>query len=319
MEKLLSYDEFIEYCVKSIATVLESEYDVSANKIYKTDEWIVDSFFITRKGDEEVKRIVTIPTKDYYLEYVETKPLGEIILKVTQEAEKSFGESENDDFVNKLASDLTNLSEYEFIKDKLIIRPLNYTKNQKLLKDHYFRRIGDIALVLYMDAGKHQNGVMSVKIPLEKMKDWDKERAFEEALTNTAQKNTPVFYSFETALMGDDIPPRRKYVMDKETYRFKESFTHTYRLSTETSVNGAAAVFYPGVLNRVAELLDDDFYLVFASTLESMVHPIKKSDKSFLKKHAVNMSKSAFTPANEFLSSRLYVYHRKNAKVEAID
>jgi len=321
MENLMSYDEFINYCVECIATVLRSEYEVSANKIHKTDEWVVDSFFITKKGEDKVKRIITVPTKEYYSEYAKGEPIGEVILKVIKETEEIAGE--NTDFINKVTEDLQNMSDRGFMKDKLIIRPLSHTKNQKLLKDYYFRKIGDIALVLYMDAGSHRGGVMSVKISLETMKDWDKERAFETALENTAKKNTPVFYSFETAIaMGKDseIPSRRKHIMDRETYRFKESFTNSYRLSTELGVNGAAAAFYPGVLDRVAEVLDDDLYLCFASTLECIVHPVKKSDKAFLKRHSAEMSKDTrFTPAREFLSGLLYVYCRKNAKVEVAD
>ena len=145
MENLfkLSYDEFIDYCVKSISTVLKSEYDVSANKIYKTDEWVVDSFFMTKKGDDKVKRIVTIPTKEYYLEYVESQSLGEAILKIIKETEKSFDDGENDDFAKRISADLANVSEYDYIKSRLIIRAISYTKNQKLLKDYYFRKIGD--------------------------------------------------------------------------------------------------------------------------------------------------------------------------------
>ena len=43
-------------------------------------------------------------------------------------------------------------------------------------------------------------------------------------------------------------------------------------LSTVRRTNGAVAVFLPGVAKRLAELMKGDFYLVFTSIHEVMIH-----------------------------------------------
>ena len=43
-------------------------------------------------------------------------------------------------------------------------------------------------------------------------------------------------------------------------------------LSTSRKTNGAVAVFLPGVAERLAYLLDSDFYMVFTSIHEVMIH-----------------------------------------------
>ena len=43
-------------------------------------------------------------------------------------------------------------------------------------------------------------------------------------------------------------------------------------LTTAKKTNGAVAIFYPGVAERFAGVLDSDLYLVFTSVHEVMVH-----------------------------------------------
>ena len=83
MEKLLSYENFIEYCVKNLTTVLKNEYELKSNKLYKTDEWVVDSFNVQKKDDDsKVKTMFEIHTRPFYLDYADGKPLGEVILNI---------------------------------------------------------------------------------------------------------------------------------------------------------------------------------------------------------------------------------------------
>ena len=313
MEKLLSYENFIEYCVKNLTTVLKNEFEVKSNKLYKTDEWVVDSFNVQKKDDDsKVQTMFEIHTRPFYLEYADGKPLGEVILNIIKQIEKEFGEKID------ISVDLSQISEYDYMKDKLIIRPISYTDNKKLLNDHYYRKIEDIALVLYLSAGVTKKGYASVKIPLTSMKDWDIEKAFETAMENTVKKNIPVFYPMELLFTGDPGSSRSNHLMDRVNYRFKRSYTNTYRLSTKTSISGAMAVFFPGVLERVAEILDDDFYIVFLSIQEGMVHPMKKSEKSFLVDHAKKTKRMNMSVV-EYLSSTLFVYRRNKQILEKAD
>lgn len=65
--------------------------------------------------------------------------------------------------------DLIEKNEYDLLKDKLFIRPLNFNDHRYELKNHIFRRVGDMVLVLYILASDENNGkthdVLSVKVP----------------------------------------------------------------------------------------------------------------------------------------------------------
>lgn len=53
---------------------------------------------------------------------------------------------------------IDSLTNYESIKEHLIIRPLNFTDRRYELKDTIYKRVGDIALVLYLLAFDETNG-----------------------------------------------------------------------------------------------------------------------------------------------------------------
>lgn len=87
--------------------------------------------------------------------------------------------------------DLIEKNEYDLLKDKLFIRPLNFNDHRYELKNHIFRRVGDMVLVLYILASDENNGkthdVLSVKVPKASMQEWgiDEEEVWESAMSNT--------------------------------------------------------------------------------------------------------------------------------------
>ena len=80
-------------------------------------------------------------------------------------------------------------------------------------------------------------------------------------------------------------------------------------LSTSKKTNGAAAIFYPGVADRIAELLDDNFFLVFTSIHEVMIHAEGSADLEFLR-HALRTTVKRATPDEDFLTYKVYRYDR---------
>lgn len=66
---------------------------------------------------------------------------------------------------------LNQFGDYEGIREHLIIRPLNYDDNEKVLDRGVYRRVGDMALVLYISLGKigqgGANNIISAMAPPE--------------------------------------------------------------------------------------------------------------------------------------------------------
>lgn len=81
---------------------------------------------------------------------------------------------------------------YETVKDSLFIRLLNYDDNSKELSNAVYKRIGDIAQVLYMKVSECDGNIMSTKIFKSVVEKWkedgltlSEDNILEEALRNT--------------------------------------------------------------------------------------------------------------------------------------
>ena len=80
-------------------------------------------------------------------------------------------------------------------------------------------------------------------------------------------------------------------------------------LSTSIRTNGAVAIFLPDVAQRIADLMDDDFYIVFTSVHEAMIHPKRMSCPEDLERILKETLKEA-TPDEDFLTDEIYYYDK---------
>lgn len=208
---------------------------------------------------------------------------------------------------------LNQIEDYESIKDRLIIRPLNYDNNAKVLENCIYRRTGDIALVLYLSVGRIErergNDILTAMVRRDIFKKWEKEEqeVFDWALENTMRLQPPALY--RTDLFWPEGESRRVDFMDDEsvTFSFDELFAPF--LSTEQLVNGAVAAFYPGVLERLYDMVGQDLYLVFTAIDEVHIHPINgKMSVGAMRKIQADTNR-AINKRNELLSRKIYRYN----------
>src|SRR5699024_11020258 len=82
-------------------------------------------------------------------------------------------------------------------------------------------------------------------------------------------------------------------------------------LSTTKRTNGAAAIFLPGVAERIAALLEDSFYMVFTSIHEVMIHRASCVDPEDLRLVLADTVRET-TPPEDFLTLNIYRYDRES-------
>lgn len=163
------------------------------------------------------------------------------------------------------------LNDYDKCREHLILRPLNYVGHKDSLKDAVYRLHGDIALVLYYVLSDDGTDLNTFKMRREIVGCWNKDadEVFVEALHNTQIKALPRLYLEEVAnppyqqgafmAMNSDIECIKPYEIPIVT--------------TTRYLNGAIAMFYPGVLKRISQLYENkSFYVVFISINEAYLH-----------------------------------------------
>ena len=74
--------------------------------------------------------------------------------------------------------------DYEAVREHFIIRPLNYDDNSKVLSRGVYRRIGDMALVLYISLGHVGHNIISTMVLKKTIREWNagEEEFFDRAL-----------------------------------------------------------------------------------------------------------------------------------------
>ena len=210
-------------------------------------------------------------------------------------------------------TDDASVENYVPEREHLIIRPLHYPYDREELEDGICWRFGDIALVLYLLL--HDNGeeFLTMKVNRDMAQKWDMtdEGMLTNALLNTCAKMPPRLY------YGTDI--RFRYDKDYGVFmpgeKGKRIAIHPdnkreglrgYLLTTTRRLNGAVALFYPGVKERLAELLGGDYYVGFTSIHEAVVYPALHKVLPQMKA-AIQRTNIMFD-RREMLTNRVYRY-----------
>ena len=213
---------------------------------------------------------------------------------------------------------LAKLENHEVAKEKLIIRPINYTDNRYELKKMIYKQYDDVALVLYtVMYDNKEMGLGTLKVQKHIFEKWGKdlEEVWEDALINS-----------------NIIAPPRMYMTPMECYQpsytkgafmaINSDITHIGKMQVPTitttkQTNGAIAMFYPGVLERISELIGDSFYVVFTSIHEARVHHIDAISPRTILQSLKNVNK-AFAQ-DEILSRKVFLYDKEKKSLAALE
>ena len=88
-------------------------------------------------------------------------------------------------------------------------------------------------------------------------------------------------------------------------------------VTTTVQINGAIAMFYPGVMKRIAELFGDDYYIAFTGTSEARLHKKGTIQPRNILMRIKQMNKT-FDPS-EILSNKVYLYETANQELRQLE
>lgn len=283
----MSYEEFIDYIKYRLCeelTVADDKIAFFPKGYTSTDPailtWIKDTNikYFRKESDTLLSDFLALQAGDDVMQF------HRIAVKLLyQDAQKSDAESVVDKLLLNMrdSEDLLEESgafkirasyDYQSIKEHLIIRPLNYDLHLKDLKGCVYKRVGDFALVLYQYVGTNNNTVTSSKIQREELDSWgmsDKtDQVMQEALENTSRL-------FPACVQNWRINKTVDFLKSNFTRSEITGFNGAILLSTFQNTNGAVALFYPGVAEKLSQLMDGSFQVVFMNVNDLMVFPMK--------------------------------------------
>lgn len=226
----------------------------------------------------------------------------------------------NIDVCNQIteAGVLPLMDNYETVKEKLIIRPLNFTNNKYDLKEAVYKKTGDIALVLYLVIYENkEQGLGTSKVNKGIFEKWNKsiDEVWEAALTNTYVLAPPRMYMSPLDRMD---PPYEKGAFMALGSKMKPfGKLSVPSVTTVKQVNGAIAMFYPGVKEKIASMAGGSYYVAFTSIHEAEIHCAGTIPPRNILRNLKSVDK-AFGP-EETLTKKVYFYNAEKGAFDALE
>lgn len=299
-----NYELFIEQLTNGIHNIT----DIPLENIKFTNKE-GDRLNITFAEHDDAYEVCSVRVDEVYKAYHEGAKLNAIVNYISNDVLHA----KNYNIYDKTKT----LIDYDTAKSRLFVRLLNCDRNSDILKNVVHKTLGDIALTVCAIVDNREN-LISTKILKSMVEKWRKTETdiFNEALENTYRATPPRIYKWEGVLC-DESYAGESFMNDEDVCDLDKSFSGNI-LSTTRKTNGAVAVFLPGVAEKISELLDSDFYMVFTSIHEVMINSTGSGvDLKDLKLVLQDTLREA-TPSSDYLTEKIYKYNRRTHKFECV-
>ena len=308
---MMNYEMFVEELKNKISAAINvpienMEFVKDGNKYAPTG----DRLLIKLAKHEDAWEMCGVHVKELFEEFSKGTSFDSIVDSSVEDIKQMQKQS--------LYKEAKKIWDYETAKDSLFIRLLNYDDNSEELKDAIYKRIGDIAQVLCMKVSERDGNVMSTKILKSVLEKWQansdllsEDYIFEEALKNTERMSPPRIYRWEQMIFDPEYEGEEFMSPGTESAISKDFIGNC--LSIPEKTNGAVAIFYPGVAERFANVLNSDLYLVFTSIHEVMVHRTNGVNAGDLSTILQDTLKEV-TPKRDSLTKKIYKYEKDTHK-----
>ena len=234
----------------------------------------------------------------------------------------------------KIAATLTGMEEEEILwpggslryaacRNHMIVRSMNYEHHRQELDSAVYRKIGDVALVLYLLTCEKQTDRLAVPLTHDMILPWkiNVEKIHREAMVNTCRKMPPrlflgsdrrKFFPYYQGILLPEEEGRQTQI----TLRDRVEGRKGYLLTTTRRVNGAIAFFYPGIKDLLAKKMDGDYYVVFPSVHEAIIHPVNCINVQEIRASLQHIN--AIYGEKGMLSDRVFCYHKNRRLLQLL-
>ncbi len=291
-------DEILEYMPEEF-----KNYTVRIDEVNKTGDVRLHGVCLI-KGDNGAAPILYL--EPYFEMYQEGMEKDRLL--------HSIADQYCDIVRNAPVIDTPDLS-FENIKDNLRVRLVYNRTNYNYLAEHVYKDVGcGYCLVVYADFSDKLFDGAIINIRKDMLHQYDlNESELIKAAVEGSIKNCPARLSYiEDALFSVMIGEEKDNLLDHDKINLSGG---VLVLTTEDNFAGAAALFYPGVKEKIAELLDWDYFVLPSSVHEVLLIP---SDGRFSAKELAMMVRSV--NANEVskeeqLGNRVLFYDRDDKEL----
>lgn len=212
---------------------------------------------------------------------------------------------------DKVLEDVNALLDYDSVKDYLFMTVINAQEHKNDLATMPHTIIGDLAIVYKVMIKTTDERFCAAKVTNQLMDQYgiDINKLHNDALISSPNMMKPEILPLETMLMG--IP---------KDIALEEKEQQLVVLTNENHTEGAATMFYAGVLNDLAAKLNHSLYIIPSSTDECIaVCDSLNLNHEHLENMLHEVNNSSLVDPDKKLSDHLYHYDKDARILEKAD
>lgn len=294
------YRDFLDNVRDNILKYMPSDYmggTVKVAKVTKDNDMVLDGLCIYKADG---KSSPTVYLEQYYAKLIDGADLEYIMRKIAADFV-----SATEYYAHLQAFDPTD---WGFVRSKVGYYLINCEKNKERLRDKVYKTIGELAKVYIVIADMGNMGVNFMLISDDLFEEWDISL---EELDRAAEKNMEGH--FPPVLLNMEEQMKELLTGKPAPNLLKRDIEHgvgmMYVLTNRQKIHGASVVIYPGLLEKVSLLFDDDFFIIPSSTEEVIIVPKSIGVRGFELEKSLRDVNGQIAE-NEILSDYLYEYIR---------
>lgn len=257
---MMDYEMFKEIVREKIKDYMPPEYGNAVPEIISVNKvnGIRDALVVRKQGEQIAPNLYL---DDAYKAYRQRDDLGITLKSMAEEYERLAEKS-----IKTLEIDVSQM------KDRVVMMLVNTEQNQEMLADLPHREFQDLSVIYRYVVSQDEQGMNSFKVTnamMEKM-GMTAEELFRYASENTKKMFPPRTVSMEEVMFGmmggEDIPDEIAELFEADWNKDpKESM---WVISNSSGINGAVSMLYDENLNRLAEKVGTDLYIIPSSMHE---------------------------------------------------
>lgn len=290
----MNYQEFMDHVVSHISATVPDDKKVAIQPVIKNNGMKYDGLVIV---DPILNISPTIYLNPYYHRYLNGVSMEDIFEDILKTYETYMP---TEDF------DISQFTDYEKAKKRIVFKLVNKEKNTELLKDIPYVEFHDLVLIFLCTVSDSRNEYGTILIHNHHLNLWNIDL---KTLYKVAEENTPKLlpYRFDSIVDLVDFPIRP----------IEDSFDnfHMYILTNKLKIHGATSIAYPGVLEHIANTLEDNLIIIPSSIHEVLILP----EKHFNSDYSIHELQEMIEEVNdieltddEMLSTHPYFYKRES-------
>ncbi len=303
---MMNFDEFKKEVEAVVKDYLPDEYKDAKVSIANVSKigMTYDSLTVRPEGQ------VASPAANlnaFFEDYEDGKPFDEVMDDIADVLQTQAPEH---------MKNMSWLLDYDQAKDHLFIRVSNAEKNEELISKAPHKMVDDLVITCHIAVDQGPNGMASTVVNNDLMEHYG---ISEETLFKDAMEKAPEVMPVKIDSMYNVISGMMPEVMADDMLPDTPApgMTDMMIVTNQAMVNGASALFYPGVMDDISEKMGGNFVMLPSSTNEVIIVP-DRGDYQMLE-HMVKDINSGCVDPKEQLSDHVYHYDSKEKLFERTD